>query len=383
MTARRVSVALWLVVATAATTLGQRSGLTGVGQLARAYDAVFDARFEELPKRLSATCPPAPPETCQLMEVVGLWWQIQLDPHDTSRDARFENMAETAIGAATAWTMREPGQAEAWFYLGGAYGARAQWKALRGEHVAAARDGKRIKEALERALGLDPTMQDAYFGIGLYRYYADVAPTIARMFRWLLLLPGGNRAEGLQQMLRARAGGELLVSEADYQLALINVWYEKQPGRALELLQQLRARHPRNPHFPQLIAEIEEVHLGDPSASLRTWQSLLESAGAGRVAYAPMAEARARLAIARLLNDAGDTAGAAQHLRAVIAARPDAPYGAVAEAHLQLGQAMNRPQTRDEALVSLRAALAALPPGDRTRIGDRARAAIRALSRAR
>jgi hypothetical protein len=361
----------------------QGTTLTGARELARAYEAVFDARFEALPALLAATCPPAPRETCQLMEVVALWWQIQLDPHDRSRDARFESLAEAAIGVTSAWTTREPMRAEAWFYLGGAYGARAQWKALRGEHLAAARDGKRIKEALERALALDPTMQDAYFGIGLYRYYADVAPTIARMFRWLLLLPGGNRAEGLQQMLRARAGGGLLASEADYQLALINVWYEKQPGRAVDLLKQLRARHPRNPHFPQLIAEIEDVNLGDPSASLRTWQSLLESATAGRVAYAPAAEARARLAISRLLNRAGDTAGAVQHLRAVIAARPESPYGALAEAHLQLGLVMNRSETRDDALASLRAALASLPPGDHTRIGDRARAAIRALPRSR
>ena len=47
--------------------------------------------------------------------------------------------------------------AEAWFYLGAAYGARVQWRVLRQEHLAAARDGKRIKEALEQALALDPS----------------------------------------------------------------------------------------------------------------------------------------------------------------------------------------------------------------------------------
>jgi len=48
-------------------------------------------------------------------------------------------------------------------------------------------------EQLERALTLDPSLQDAYFGIGLYHYYAAVAPTAARVLRWLLLLPGGDR----------------------------------------------------------------------------------------------------------------------------------------------------------------------------------------------
>ena len=44
-------------------------------------------------------------------------------------------------------------RAEAWFYLGAAYGARVQWRVLREQRLAAARDGKRIKESLERALG--------------------------------------------------------------------------------------------------------------------------------------------------------------------------------------------------------------------------------------
>ena len=40
---------------------------------------------------------------------------------------------------------------------------------LRGEKLAAARDGKRIKEALEHATALEPDLEDAYFGIGLYQ----------------------------------------------------------------------------------------------------------------------------------------------------------------------------------------------------------------------
>ena len=38
----------------------QRGGITGGVELARAYEAVFDARFEALPPLLATTCPPAP-----------------------------------------------------------------------------------------------------------------------------------------------------------------------------------------------------------------------------------------------------------------------------------------------------------------------------------
>ena len=113
---------------------------------------------------------------------------------------------------------REPQRAEAWFYLAGSYAPLVQWRVLRGERLAAARDGKKIKDALERALQLDPTLNDAYFGIGLYHYYADVAPAAAKILRWLLFLPGGDRVQGMREMLRAREHGELLTGEADYQL---------------------------------------------------------------------------------------------------------------------------------------------------------------------
>ena len=364
-----------------ASLLAQRGGITGGTQLARAYEAIFDARFDAIPSLLAETCPPAPMEACQLLDVVALLWQIQLDPHNPSRDAAFRTRADTAVAALDAWTRREPSRGEAWFYLGGAYGARAQFRVLRHETLAAAQDGKRIKNALERAIALDPDLQDAYFGIGLYHYYADVAPAAAKMLRWLLLLPGGNKVEGMREMLRARSAGQLLRSEADYQLHLIYLWYEKQTPRALELLRALRDRHPRNPHFLQLVAEIEDAYLKDHAASLRTWQALLDAAREDRVEFRAMTEARARLGIALQLYRLGQHEAARPHLRAVIDTNPPAPYGAVALAQLQLGYVLDRLGQRDAATTSYRAALAANPAGDPLKIAARARSGLRAPAR--
>jgi hypothetical protein len=317
-------------------------GLTGEAQLVRVYDAVFDARFDGVAPLLERACPPAPAEACQLLDTVALWWQIQLDPASPARDAQFQSKSDAAIAAADAWTRREPQRAEAWFYLGGAYGARAQWRVLRGERVAAARDGKRIKDALERALAIDPELQEAYFGIGLYHYYADVAPTAAKILRWLLLLPGGNKAAGMQEMLRARDHGAILRDEADYQLHLVYLWYEKQPQRALDLLNGLRARHPRNPLFVELIARVEDVYLHDVPGSLRTWRSLLDAAHAHRVAYPELAETRARLGLAAIFERLNDTDSAIEQLRAVIASKPIAPFGSYAQAQRDLMRLTSR-----------------------------------------
>ena len=356
----------------------QASGLTGGAQVSRAYDTILDARFTELPARLAETCPPAPTEVCALLSLVATWWQVQLDPHDRSRDDAFQKQADTVISNIERWTRREPMRAEAWFYLGGSIGARAQWRALRGETLAAARDGKRIKDALERALDLDPALQDAYFGIGLYHYYAAVAPAAARMLRWLLLLPGGDREKGLAEMLRARNGGQLLRSEADYQLHLVYLWYEKQTPRALELLTALAERYPHNPHFPQQIGEIQDRYLAQHRASLHTWETLLERARSRQVTESDMAQARAQLGVALELYHLGQLEAAIPHLRSVIDARPRAPVGAEALAQLQLGYVYDRLSRRDQAIAAYRAALAANPPDDPLKLESKARAGVRA-----
>jgi len=370
------ALALVLILASAASAEPVK-GLTAVPQLVRAYDAIFDARFEDVPGVLAQTCPPVPVAACEVIDALSIWWQIQIDPLSTNRDALFQSHVEAAINAAEAWTVREPQRAEAWFYLGGAYGVRIQWRVLRGERLAAARDGKRIKDALEHALALDPGMQDAYFGIGLYHYYADIAPAAAKMLRWLLFLPGGDRVAGMKEMLRARANGQVLRSEAEYQLHVIDLWYEKQPERALELLAGLHKRHPGNPHFLQLTAEVEDVYLHEIGRSLATSQALLDAARSRRVANSSMAEAVARLGIALQLDRLFETDVAIQHLRAVIAAKPTAPYGAVAQAQLQLGLALDRLGSRSEATAAYRAALAATAPADPLRIGERARAGLK------
>ena len=153
-----------------------------------------------------------------------------------------------------------------------------QWEVLRGERVNAARNGNRVREALEHALRLDPTMTDARFGIGIYQYYADIAPAAAKLFRWLLFLPGGDRVKGLEAIDSTRASGHLLRAEADYQRYVIDIWYEHMTDHALVLLRSLDARYPTNPLFLQRIAETYETYLHDARASAAAWQSLIDRA---------------------------------------------------------------------------------------------------------
>jgi tetratricopeptide (TPR) repeat protein len=312
------------------------AALTAGPRLAAVYDSILDARFERVDAELAAACPPAPAEACQVLRVVSLWWQILINPESRLLDQQFSTLAAAAVAASDAWTKREPGRGEAWFYLAGAYAPLVQWRVLRSERLAAARDGKKIKDALERALRLDPTLNDAYFGIGLYHYYADVAPMAAKILRWLLWLPGGDRVAGLQEMLRARDRGELLRGEADYQLHVIYLWYERKTQQALDLLEKLDARYPHNPLFRRLIAEIRDAYLHDHDMSARAWRDLLERALDRRVYDARTTEVRARMGLASQLAALNRRDEAIEQLKIVIAMRPVSPVGARARAEEQL-----------------------------------------------
>ena len=267
--------------------------LTDAARLAAAYDSILNADFDRAAAQLRDTCPPAPHESCKVLNTVSLWWQILIDPENRSLDRRFNTAAADAIAATGAWTLREPRRGESWFYLAGSYAPLVQWRVIRGERLTAAREAKRGKDALEHALKIDAQLYDAHFGIGLYHYYADVAPAYARLLRWLLLLPGGDRATGLQEMLRARERGQLLRGEADFQLAQIYLWYENRPRDALALFASLDARYSANPIFLERIADAYDVYLHDLDASADTWQRLLDRARDNRVASPRVIEARA------------------------------------------------------------------------------------------
>lgn len=361
-----------LVILAAARTAPPRSELRGGAGLVRVYDDILNARFDDASSDLRRACPPAPDAACDVMAATAIWWRIQLDPDSRALDARFTAAAEHAIASTEAWTEREPNSAEAHFYTGGAYALRVQWRVLRGEKVAAARDGKHIKQELDRAVTLDPMLEDANFGIGLYEYYADVAPAAAKLLRFLLLLPGGDRADGLARMERARAHGELLQGEADYQLQIIDLWYEHRSDRALALLKGLRDRYPGNPLFAAQIADVEDRYLHDTTTALEDWRDLLADAFAGRVNEAALAEAQARLGIARALDALCETDLSLDQLRALVGEKPERPMETLAAAYLELGKAEDRLGHRDSAVAAYRLAIAAATDPDVQNVKSRA-----------
>jgi hypothetical protein len=212
-----------------------------------------------------------------LLEADAIWWKIYLtegnliDPDVfealsgavTPYDGDFRRLDDLAILKAETRLRAHQDEARNYFYEGLAYGLRARLEALRDHALATAHAGKRLRSFSLAALKLDPNLNDAYFGVGLYNYFEDTLPTYVKMLRFLILLPGGDRLVGLSQIQRAMEKGQLVTPEARFHLAKdYSRPMERQLTRSLELLRQMEQQYPHNPLWKLLVGSVE-LRMGD------------------------------------------------------------------------------------------------------------------------
>ncbi len=211
-----------------------------------------------------------------LLDADAVWWKIYLttgnlvnpDVFDvvssgaTPYDSHFEDLDRVAIDKARANIRNRHDLARNYLYEGMAYALRARLTGLRGKALPTARSGKKMRSLLLAALRNDPSLTDAYLGIGIYNYFVDTLPGIIKLLRWLIGLPGGNRELGLQQLKDAAQHGVLTPGEAQFYLAKdYSRPAERHYGRSLKLFQDLCDRYPQNGLW-KLLAGSLEIRLG-------------------------------------------------------------------------------------------------------------------------
>jgi tetratricopeptide (TPR) repeat protein len=207
-----------------------------------------------------------------LMEADAVWWKIYLttgnliDPdvfvvgsNTTSPyDSRLNNLVNTAITKTRANRNANRDVARNYLYEGMAYGLIGRLAAMRDSNLAAARAAKQMRSLLITAAQQDRNLRDAYAGLGLYDYFVDTLPTIVKLLRWIIGLPGGSRERGLQEIEYAAKYGELTRGEALYYLAKdYSRSSENQFAKSLELFKELRSQYPRNGLWALMVGSLE------------------------------------------------------------------------------------------------------------------------------
>jgi tetratricopeptide (TPR) repeat protein len=206
-----------------------------------------------------------------LLEADATWWRIcystanLVDPDvfaatdlpTTPYDSHFKDLITSTITKSETRIRAQQDVARNYLYQGMAYALRARLEGLRDRDLPTARAGKKMRTLLLTALDLDPSLTDAYLGVGIYNYFVDTLSTIVKILSWFIGLPGGSRVQGLQQLQLAAEKGELARGEAKFYLAKdYSRANERQYERSLELFQQLAREYPHNPLWPMLMGSL-------------------------------------------------------------------------------------------------------------------------------
>lgn len=207
-----------------------------------------------------------------LLEADAVWWKIYyatanlVDPDvfaatdlpSTPHDAHFGDLLGITISKSDARLRANQEVARNYLYQGMAYALRARLEGLRDRDLPTARAGKKMRSLLLKALELDPSLTDAYLGVGIYNYFVDTLSAIVKILRFFIGLPGGSRVEGLKQMQLAAEKGDLTRAEAKFYLAKdFSRQSERQFDRSLQLFRELAHEYPHNPLWPMLIASLQ------------------------------------------------------------------------------------------------------------------------------
>ena len=262
----------------------QQRAVRGMNKL---MDGDFDGAVEIF-RQIQKSNPESP--LGYLLEADANWWKIYLTEADlvdpdvfealseatTPYDDDFKRLDELAIRKAEARLRARQDEAYSYFCEGLAYGLRSRLEAMRDHVLATARTGKRLRNLSFEALKADPNLYDAYFGVGLYNYFVDTLPTYVKMLRFLILLPGGDRLEGLRQIELAMDKGHLVNPEARFHLAKnYSQSFERHFARSLELLQENERQYPHNPLWKLLVGGVE-LRMGNAPAGEALYRQVIE-----------------------------------------------------------------------------------------------------------
>jgi len=166
---------------------------------------------------------------------------------DDAGEAAFERSLDEFLAAADARYSRSRADAEALFYLAHASMLRAAYRFSEDKGVwGAARDAARAKGYAEQYIRQHPEHGDAYLTLGIYNYFVGIAPTVAKVLRVLLFMPGGNRADGLAQLERAGRDGHLFAPIAQGLVGNLYGAFEGRLPDAIAISERLAAQYPDN-----------------------------------------------------------------------------------------------------------------------------------------
>ena len=188
-------------------------------------------------------------------------YEYEFETSDDSQRKVFEKILDDSIAGIKRWIKKHPNDSNGYMGIGALYGLRALFNMRNRNWVTSYFAGRKAISNLEKSLKLDPTYYDAFFGLGIYEYYAGTLPSVIKILARIVAIKGDPQ-EGVAFLNTAREKAHFTSDSA--KLILIEVQNTRQspfyaPEKSLEYIRQLRAKFPQNPlmHYVEIICLYE------------------------------------------------------------------------------------------------------------------------------
>lgn len=163
-----------------------------------------------------------------------------------------DSLLDISIELAEKALKKDRKSGQNYFYAGTAYGFKSLYSAQHREWVKAFKAGTQITRNLNRAIALEPKLYDAYYGLGLNKYWLSAKGPMR-------YLPNArkNRNLGIEYIKLVMQKGTHAKIDAMFGLAAIYI-HEEEYAQALEMYLELFKQLPQNPNISYRIGKIYE-----------------------------------------------------------------------------------------------------------------------------
>jgi tetratricopeptide (TPR) repeat protein len=191
-----------------------------------------------------------------LLQSFKMYWEfLPIQDHPAELQT-YLNTLQVCLKAIDKYFGPDSQEPEAIFYTIAARGYIAMYYNYQNELLKAALEAKKAYNALTKGQSLIYQNPEFYFTSGLYNYYFEVYPEkkpIIKPAIWLF--KKGNKALGIEQLMKASRVSVISKAEAQYYLAHILLEYENEPKKALEYTRKLNLAYPANPVYRMVYLE--------------------------------------------------------------------------------------------------------------------------------
>lgn len=220
-------------------------------------------------------------------------YEYEFETSDDAQRKVFEKILDDSIAGIKRWIKQYPNDSNGYMGIGALYGLRAMFNMRNRNWVVSYFAGRKAISNLEKSLKIDPTYYDAYFGLGIYQYFAGTLPTVIKVLAKIVAIKG-NPEKGVQYLNLARQKAHFTADSS--KLILIEVQNTRAskyyaPEKSLEYIRQLRAKFPKNPlmHYVEIICLYETKNYDEVTAQANQFLTLIGSDKFYKEIYIPRA----------------------------------------------------------------------------------------------